>query len=75
MMRKRFRHRRGAPTRLLVVSHPAVVSVNQEVYRELARRGWEVTIVLPSRWRHEYSRAVMAPQALEGMERRCARRR
>jgi hypothetical protein len=26
--------------RLLVVSHPAVVSVNQEVYRELTRRGW-----------------------------------
>jgi glycosyltransferase involved in cell wall biosynthesis len=54
--------------RLLVVSHPSVVSVNQEVYRELARRGWEVTIVLPDRWRHEYSEADVAPQALEGME-------
>ena len=41
--------------RLLVISHPAVVSVNQEVYRELLRRGWDVTIVLPSRWRNEYS--------------------
>src|ERR1035441_5452529 len=40
--------------RLLVVSHPAVVSVNQEVYRELMRRGWAVTIVVPDRWRHEY---------------------
>ncbi len=58
-------HRRP---RLLVVSHPAVVSVNQEVYRELARRGWEVTIILPKRWRHEYSDVDVAPQALDGME-------
>jgi glycosyltransferase involved in cell wall biosynthesis len=56
------------PARLLVVSHPAVVSVNQEVYRELARRGWELTIVLPSRWRHSYSAAPVRPQALAGME-------
>jgi glycosyltransferase involved in cell wall biosynthesis len=54
--------------RLLVVSHPAVVSVNQEVYAELARRGWQVTIVLPSRWRHDYSRADIEPRALEGLE-------
>jgi glycosyltransferase involved in cell wall biosynthesis len=58
----------AGPRRLLVVSHPAVVSVNQEVYRELARRGWEVTIVLPDRWRHEYSDVDVLPQALEGME-------
>jgi glycosyltransferase involved in cell wall biosynthesis len=57
----------GHSGRLLIVSHPAVVSVNQEVYRELARRGWNVTIVLPSRWRNEYSKAV-SPQALEGLE-------
>ena len=54
--------------RLLVVSHPAVVSVNQEVYRELMRRGWVVTIVVPDRWRHEYSDADVRPQALAGME-------
>jgi glycosyltransferase involved in cell wall biosynthesis len=54
--------------RLLVVSHPAILSVNQEVYRELARRGWSVVIVVPSRWRHEYSRAPLSPQALAGME-------
>jgi glycosyltransferase involved in cell wall biosynthesis len=58
----------GAERRLLVVSHPAVVSVNQEVYRELARRGWSVTIVVPNRWRHSYSRAPIAPRALEGLE-------
>jgi hypothetical protein len=54
--------------RLLAISHPAVVSVNQEVYRELARRGWDVTVVVPNRWRSEYSGAVMTPRALTGME-------
>ncbi len=58
----------STPRRLLAVSHPAVTSVNQEVYRELARRGWEVTIVLPNRWRHAYSKAAVSPRALEGME-------
>jgi glycosyltransferase involved in cell wall biosynthesis len=54
--------------RLLIVSHPAVVSVNQEVYRELAHRGMEVTIVVPSRWRHEYARHAFAPVTLSGLE-------
>ena len=54
--------------RLLVVSHPAVVNVNQEVYRELVRRGWDLTIVLPSRWRHEYSHAIVGPETLTGIE-------
>src|SRR5579863_7689424 len=54
--------------RLLAISHPAVVNVNQEVYRELQRRGWEVTIVLPSRWRSEYSQRTMTPQTLAGLE-------
>lgn len=58
----------GAQRRLLVVSHPAVIPVNQEVYRELVRRGWDVKIVLPDRWRSEYSRSSMEPRALEGME-------
>jgi glycosyltransferase involved in cell wall biosynthesis len=51
-----------------VVSHPAVVNVNQEVYRELRRRHWDVTIVVPSRWRNEYSATVVRPQPLAGME-------
>jgi glycosyltransferase involved in cell wall biosynthesis len=51
-----------------VASHPAVVSVNQEVYRELVRRGWEVTLVVPRRWRHSYSAGFVTPRALEGME-------
>jgi glycosyltransferase involved in cell wall biosynthesis len=54
--------------RLLVVSHPAVVDVNQTVYRELLRRGWDVTIVVPDHWRHEYSDSDVAPVALSGME-------
>ncbi len=58
----------GARRRLLAISHPSVVSVNQEVYRELQERGWEVTIVLPSRWRSEYSQRDMTPQVLDGME-------
>lgn len=54
--------------RLLVVSHPSVVSVNQEVYRELIDRGWHVKIVLPSLWRSEYDQRDFAPQVLAGME-------
>ncbi len=54
--------------RLLAISHPAVVNVNQEVYRELQRRGWEVTIVVPSRWRSEYSQHTITPQPLAGLE-------
>jgi glycosyltransferase involved in cell wall biosynthesis len=54
--------------RLLVVSHPAVVSVNQEVYRELSRRDWDVTIVLPDRWRHSYAEGYVTPRPLAGME-------
>lgn len=59
---------RGLARRLLVVSHPAVVSVNQEVYRELKARGWQVTLVTPSRWRHSYASGAVEPQVLEGME-------
>jgi glycosyltransferase involved in cell wall biosynthesis len=61
------RHRE-AGRRLLVISHPAVVSVNQEVYRELGRRGWDLTIIVPSRWRHDYSPSEFAPRALPGLE-------
>ncbi len=51
-----------------MVSHPAVVSVNQEVYRELKARGWHLTLVTPNRWRHSYASGPVRPQALEGME-------
>lgn len=58
----------GTKPRLLVVSHPAVLGVNQVVYRELRRRGFTVTIVVPSRWRHSYSSSDIGPEALAGME-------
>jgi glycosyltransferase involved in cell wall biosynthesis len=60
---------RADKKRLLVVSHPCVVTVNQEVYRELAgREGWEITIVVPKRWSHPYADGTIAPEVLEGME-------
>jgi glycosyltransferase involved in cell wall biosynthesis len=57
-----------AVVRVLVVSHPAVVDVNQEVYRELQRRGWDVKLVVPSRWRHDYSNSHVEPRPLPGLE-------
>ena len=54
--------------RLLVVSHPCVVPVNQAVYVELAELGWDTVVVVPSRWRHEYSPRTFSPEPLEGME-------
>lgn len=60
--------RRAMSRRLLVVSHPAVVGVNQEVYAELRRRGWEPTIVLPAHWPGEFSGAEMTPAPIAGME-------
>lgn len=47
--------------RLLVVSHPAVLPVNQLVYAELAKRGWSVDLVVPGRWRHEYGPLTPEP--------------
>ncbi len=58
------------PLRLLAVSHPSVLPVNQAVYATLARRGWDPLVVVPSRWRHEYEQRSFAPRAAEGMERR-----
>jgi glycosyltransferase involved in cell wall biosynthesis len=45
-----------------------VVDVNQSVYLELRRRGWDVRIVVPDRWRHEYAAGTFPPQALPGLE-------
>lgn len=54
--------------RLLAVSHPCAVGVNQEVYAELARRGWVVAIVVPRSWRHEYSPEPLIPAPIGGLE-------
>ena len=48
---------RCAVMRLAVVSHPCITPINQDFYaRVQARTGWEVAIVLPSRWKTEYGR-------------------
>jgi glycosyltransferase involved in cell wall biosynthesis len=46
------------------VSHPAVLAANQVLYAELADRGWEVHLIVPSRWRHEYAPQPFAPSFL-----------
>jgi glycosyltransferase involved in cell wall biosynthesis len=55
--------------RVLVVSHPGVIPANQAVYVSLLRHGWDVRLVVPARWRHEYSpdsfESAAAPE-LEG---------
>lgn len=53
---------------MLVVSHPCVVPANQTVYRVLRDRGWDVTIVVPERWSHEYRRGTFPPRPLEELE-------
>lgn len=49
-------------SRLLVISHPAVLPVNQLVYAELVERGWHVDLVVPDRWTHEYG--LVGPEPL-----------
>lgn len=57
-----------AGRRLLVVSHPSVIAVNQAVYLALMKQGWNPLLVVPRRWRHDYSSEAFAPQVLPGME-------
>ncbi len=52
--------------KLLVVSHPCVIDVNQRIYRELELMNHEVAIVVPNRWRHEYSAGEFRPARLPG---------
>jgi glycosyltransferase involved in cell wall biosynthesis len=44
--------------------------VNQLVYAELLRRGWDVQLVVPSRWRHEYEPHEFRPEPLPEFESR-----
>lgn len=53
------------PRRLLVVSHPAVLPVNQHIYAQLSRRGWIIRLFVPNRWRHEFGLGVIRPSPLE----------
>ena len=53
-------------TRILVVSHPAVLPANQHLYRELRARGWDIKLVVPNKWTNEYGAITARP--LSGME-------
>ena len=61
--------------RLLVVSHPAVIAVNQLPYAELARLGWDPFVVTPAMWRHAYAAAVVSPEVLPELRGRVVGRR
>jgi len=43
------------PGSLLVVSHPAVVEVNQDLYAHLVASGMEVQLIVPAHWHHPYA--------------------
>jgi glycosyltransferase involved in cell wall biosynthesis len=60
---------------LLVVSHPAVLAVNQLPYAELRGHGWEPFIVAPARWRNQYSAAAFGPEVLPELRGRVVGRR
>jgi glycosyltransferase involved in cell wall biosynthesis len=59
--------------RLLVVSHASVLPVNQHVYRKLVELGWDLTLVVPSRWRHQYRAGGFPSRALLELEQRIVR--
>jgi glycosyltransferase involved in cell wall biosynthesis len=58
---------------VLVVSHPNVVPHNQTVYLRLAELDWDVALIVPNRWRDEYSPRGFTPQAMSGLVGRFAR--
>jgi glycosyltransferase involved in cell wall biosynthesis len=47
--------------RLVVVSHAAVVGMNQELFARLQLHGWEVSVVAPRTWQNEYGTVVTRP--------------
>lgn len=51
---------------ITVVGHPNVVTHNQLIYVRLAELGWNVTILVPARWRDEYRPGGYRPVAVEG---------
>ncbi|MEI7746789.1 MAG: glycosyltransferase family 4 protein [Actinomycetota bacterium] len=53
---------------LLVVSHPCVRPVNQEIYAELKSRGVDLKIVVPSHWKDPYSPDGFSPEALSSLQ-------
>lgn len=60
-------------SRLCVVSHAGVVAANRGIYDELARRGVDVELVVPSRWRNEYAGDLRPRTAAPGAHLRTLR--
>ena len=58
----------GSLGRVLVVSHPAVLAVNQHQYLALRELGWDVRLVVPARWHNDYRATGFAAEVLPGME-------
>lgn len=56
----------GGNLNITVVGHPNVVTHNQLVYVRLAELGWNVTILVPARWRDEYRPGGYTPEAIDG---------
>lgn len=54
--------------RTLVVSHPAVIAVNQLPHAELLDLDWDVTLAVPARWRHEYAADPFPHEVLPELE-------
>lgn len=67
----------GSPAsrRVLVVSHPSVLAVNQLPYEALRDHGWDPWLVVPLRWRHEYSDELFTHQRLPSLDGRISGRR
>ena len=62
------RHPPRSDRRLLIVSHPCVLAVNQAVYLAMKQDGWDPRIVVPDRWRHEYAPEPFPAEVLAGLE-------
>jgi glycosyltransferase involved in cell wall biosynthesis len=55
------------PRTLLVVSHPNAVTHNQLVYVRLAELGWDLKLIVPHRWKDDYSPEGFTPVPVEGL--------
>ena len=45
--------------KLLVLSHACVVPINQQFFAEIENQtGWEVTIIVPTKWKNDYGKVI-----------------
>jgi glycosyltransferase involved in cell wall biosynthesis len=65
----------GSTLRLLVVSHPAVLAVNQLPYAAMRGHGWEPFVIAPRAWRNEYTPGAFPPEVLPELTGRVVGRR